>query len=109
MPIYDLNKIKMLYYDRVDISERIDINQTSVSKECDICHYWHFLYYSFKFQSKVSNRCYDDLLIMSMILSNIDIFNIKFSDYHVIISLISKTQAINLIQNADLTEEIGTL
>ena len=41
----------MLYYDRVDISERIDINQTSISKERDICHYWHFLYYSFKFQS----------------------------------------------------------
>ena len=29
----------MLYYDRVDISERIDFNQTSVSKGCDICHY----------------------------------------------------------------------
>ena len=74
MPIYNLNNIKILYYDRVDISERIDINQTIISKERDICHYWHFLYYSFKFQSSISNGCYDDLLIMSMILSNIDIF-----------------------------------
>ena len=29
----------MLYYDRIDVSEGIDINnKTSASKECDICH-----------------------------------------------------------------------
>ena len=33
----------MLYYDRADVSEGIDINKTSVSKECNICHYWYFL------------------------------------------------------------------
>ena len=30
----------MLYFDRVDISEGIDVNKTSKSKECDIFHYW---------------------------------------------------------------------
>ena len=25
------------------ISEKIDINKTNVSKECDLCHYWYFL------------------------------------------------------------------
>ena len=34
--------LKMLYYDRIDVSERIDDNQTSASKECDDCHYWYF-------------------------------------------------------------------
>ena len=29
----------MLEYDRIDISEGTDINQTNASKECDICHY----------------------------------------------------------------------
>ena len=33
----------MLVYDRIDISERIDTNKTSASKECNICHYWYFL------------------------------------------------------------------
>ena len=33
----------MLYYERVDVSEEIDVNKTSASKECDICHYWYFL------------------------------------------------------------------
>ena len=32
----------MLYYDRIDISEGIDINKTSASKECDISYYWFF-------------------------------------------------------------------
>ena len=30
---------KMLEYDRIDISEGIDINKTSASKECHICHH----------------------------------------------------------------------
>ena len=29
----------MLHYDRIDISEETDVNKTSASKECDICHY----------------------------------------------------------------------
>ena len=33
----------MLEYDRIDISEGIDINKTNASKECGICHYWYFL------------------------------------------------------------------
>ena len=29
----------MLYYNRIDVSERIDVNKTNTSKECDMCHY----------------------------------------------------------------------
>ena len=29
----------MLYCDRIGVFEGIDINKTSTSKECDICHY----------------------------------------------------------------------
>ena len=39
----------MLYDDRIHISEEIDINKTSASKECDICYYWYFLDKRFKF------------------------------------------------------------
>ena len=38
-----MNNIKMLYFDRIDVSEEIDVNKISKSKECDICHYWYFL------------------------------------------------------------------
>ena len=66
----------MLYYDRIDASEGIDINKTSASEECNVCHYWYFLNYGFKFQPNVCNRCHD-LLMMSMNLSDIAILNIK--------------------------------
>ena len=76
----------MLYYYRIDVSEGIDVNKTSASKECDVSDFW-YLNYSFKFQPNVCNR-YHDLLM---------------------ISLISKNEAINLMQNADLTEKSRTL
>ena len=93
---------------KIDISEDIGVNKTSASKECDICHYWYFLNYSFMFQPNVCNRCHD-LLMMSVNLSDIAILNIKGSDYCCIISLICKNEAINLIQNADLAKKSGTL
>ena len=47
--LYELNIQKMLEYDRIDISEKIDVNKTSLSKECDICHYWYFKDVGFKY------------------------------------------------------------
>ena len=31
----------MLEYDKIDVSEGIDVNKTNESKECDIWHYWY--------------------------------------------------------------------
>ena len=47
--------------------------------------------------------------MMSKNFSNIAILNIKGSDYCCIISLISKNEAMNLLQNADLTGKSGLL
>ena len=93
----------MPYFDRTDVSGGIDFNKTSKSKECDICHYWIFLNKGFNFQSYVCNE-FHDLLVMSMNISDIAILNIKVSDYCCIISGISKSNAINLMQNVDLIE-----
>ena len=67
-----------------------------------------FLNYSSKFQPNVCNRRHD-LLMLSMNLGDIAVLNIKGSDYHCIISLISKNEAINWMQNPDLTKKSGTL
>ena len=37
----------MLYYDRIEVSEGIDVNKTSASKECDFVTADIFLNYSF--------------------------------------------------------------
>ena len=47
--------------------------------------------------------------MMSMNLSDIAILNIHGADYRRIISRISKSEAINLMQNINLTEKSGTL
>ena len=98
----------MLYFDRIDFSEGIDVNKAGGSKECDICQYWYFLHYSFQFQPNICNRCHD-LLMMSMNLSDIAILNIKCCDCCCIFSLISKNDAINLMENADLTKKVEHL
>ena len=100
--------LQMVCCDRIDVSEGIDVNKTSASEESDIFHYWYLVNYSFKFQPNVCSRCHD-LLMMSIKFSNITISNIKGSDYLCIISLISKNDSINLVQNADLTEKIRVL
>ena len=49
---------------------------TDALKECDICHYWYFLYKGFKFQPDVCNGC-QDLSIMSINLKDFSVFNIR--------------------------------
>ena len=47
--------------------------------------------------------------MMFINFSDIAISNIKSSDYFCVTSLISRNEAINLIQNDDLTEKSRTL
>ena len=89
MPLWIINNRKALYYDIIDVSEGIDDNKTSASKGCDICHYWYFLNYSFKFQPNVCNMCHD-LLMMSINLSDVAILNIEVSGYRYIVSSVRK-------------------
>ena len=49
----------MLEYDRIDILEGIDVNKTSASKECIICHYWYFKGIGFKYERYLCNGCHD--------------------------------------------------
>ena len=42
--------MKMLQYEKFDVSEGIDTNKTSASKEDMLCHYWYFKDVGFKFE-----------------------------------------------------------
>ena len=54
----------MLRYQKIDVSEGIDINKTSASEEREFCHYWFFKDIGFKFEEHVSNKCHDLLTIL---------------------------------------------
>ena len=77
---YIFSILYKLYYDRIEVSKEFDINMTSESKKCEICHHWYFLNKRIKFQPNACNGCHD-LLIMSLNLSDIAILNINSSDY----------------------------
>lgn len=87
----------MLYYDRINISEGIDINGASASKGCVICCYWHFSDKEFSFQSSVFNDCHDQLT-MSFDINSIVVLNIHGVEYCSTIFEISKCEAINLLK-----------
>ena len=65
----------MIYSARIDILEGINVNKTSESKDCDVCHYFYFLDKGFKFQRYVCCGCHD-LLMMSINLNGNAIWNI---------------------------------
>ena len=53
----------MLRYQKTDVSEGIDVNKTSASKECELCHYWFLKDIGFKFEEYVFNKSHDLLTI----------------------------------------------
>ena len=61
---------------KIDVSEGINVNKTSASKECELFHYWFFKDVGFKFEEHVCNGCHD-LLTMAYSLENIAILNKK--------------------------------
>ena len=66
----------MLKYYKIDISERIDMNNTNESKECMLCHYWSFLNKNFSYGPYLCDGCYN-LVQKSIDLKNIAIVHIK--------------------------------
>ena len=52
----------MLQYEKISVSEVIDIDKTNASKECMLCHYWYFKDVGFKFEPHVCNKSYDVLM-----------------------------------------------
>ena len=97
----------MLEYERIDISEGIDINKTNLSKECDICHYWYFKDIGFKYEKYLCNGCHD-LMQKAMSFNNAAIVYVKGSAYRNNF-YVSKNDVINIMNNSNLVGKIGVL
>ena len=82
------------------------LKKNKCSKERIICHYRYLLDEGLKFQSSVCNCCHN---VLRMELNSIAILNIHDVDYRCIINGISKSEAINLLLNVDLSEKNGSL
>ena len=78
---------------KIDVSEGIDVNKTTASKECELCHYWLFKDVRFKFEEHVCNK-YHDLLTMAYSLKNIAILSAKGLTFRYLLMGISKNEAL---------------
>ena len=97
----------MLRYQKIDISEGIDINKTNASKECELCHYWFFKDIGFKFEEYVCNKCHD-LLTIAYSLKDIAILNEKGDTFRCILMGISKNEGLKRLNNS-VTYDRGVL
>ena len=66
----------MLEYERIDISEVIDVDMTNKSKECMLCHYWYFLDKKFSYGPYLCDGCYN-MTQKSNDFKNIAIVHVK--------------------------------
>ena len=98
----------MLEYDYIDISEGININKTSASKQCDIYRYWYILDKNFNYEPYLCNGCHD-LVQKAMNFNDAAIISIKGNDYRIHFWCMSKNDAIALMTNSDLNDKTGIL
>ena len=63
-------------YDRIYISEGIDVNRTDRLKKSTLCHYWYFLNKNFKYGPYLCDGCYDTVQ-RSTDFKNIAIVSLK--------------------------------
>ena len=104
----------MLEYDRIDISQGIDVDKTNKSKKCMLCHYWSFINKNFSYGSYLCDSCYN-MTQKSIPFKNIDIVYFKGNAYKIYFWYMSKNKrkrkhkAISLITNSNLINKKGVL
>ena len=97
----------MLQFQKIDVSDGIDVNKTSESKEYKLCHYWFFEDIGFKFEKHLCNGCHD-LLTTAYSLKNIAILNAKGTTFRCILMGISKNEGLKRLNNS-VTYDKGVL
>ena len=94
----------MLEYNRIDISEGIDVNKTNLSKECDICYYWYFKDIGFKYEPYLCNGSHD-LMEKAMSFNNVAIVYVKGRAYRIHFWYMSIDDAIDILNDSNLTAQ----
>ena len=98
----------MQEYDRIDISEGIDFNKTNASKECKICHCWYFKDIGFKYKPYLCNGCYG-LMQKATSFNDVAVVYVKRNAYRTHFWYMSRNDAISIMNNSNLIDNMGVL
>ena len=96
--------VKMLYYNKINISEGININKSNKSKECMICHHWYILDDNYKYEVEVCNGCHD-ISMIAFELENIAMIHVKGIDFRYAIWNMARNDAITRFSNSELDDK----
>ena len=100
--------MEILQYDRIDVSEGIDVNKTSASKECRICHFWYFKDIDFKYESYLCNECHN-LMQKAISFNDVAIVYVKGSAYRIRFWYMSKDDAVSIKNSSNFVDKKGLL
>ena len=98
----------MLVYERIDISDGIDVNKSYESKVCTFCHYLYFLDKNFSYGPYLCDGCYNMVQKCNK-LKNIAIVRVKKSVYRICFLYTSKREAKKLMTYSNLIDKKGIL
>ena len=99
----------MLEYDRIDISEGIDVKEcTETSRKCTLCKFYYFLNKNSNYQTYLCDGCHD-ISIKATSMQNLTIIYREGNVYCVNFVFMSKNDAFNLIKNSNITDKKGVL
>ena len=98
----------MLEYERIDISDGIDVDMSAKSKECMLCHYCCFLDKNFSYGPNLCDRSYNIVQKCNK-LKNIAIVHVKKSVYRIYFLYMSKREEKKVMTNSNLIDTKGVL
>ena len=79
----------MLKYDKINITEGIDLDNTDKSRECMFCHYWYYLNKNFSYGLFTCDSCYN-IVQRSTDFKDIAIIYVDNNEYRIYFKDISK-------------------
>ena len=99
----------MLEYDRIDLSEGIDVNRCKdTSRKCSLCQYYYFVNKNFNYQRYLCDGCHY-MSVKALSMQHLTIIYHCGQAYRVNYLFMSRNDAFNLIKNSSIIDKKGTL
>ena len=99
----------MLEYDRINLSEGIDVNRCEDTlRKCGLCQYYYFINKNFNYQRYLCDGCHD-MSVKALSMQHLTVIYHDGHAYRVNDVLMSRNGAFNLIKNSIIIDKKGTL